>query len=169
MQKTAYEMRISDWSSDVCSSYLAERPDGRRPPGERRGPGLHAQLGDRVDRNRQDMGRQAAAVTPERLDQRFAVIEVVEQDDRPAAPRLPVGEEERAQPQQQRLRARQVVGGGSGRTGGGAAAAPGADMRVDRDMVARRRDGARRTEVETERTAGDGRPRRGAEETGREH
>src|SRR3546814_9267812 len=26
-QKTAYEMRISDWSSDVCSSDL--RPDGR--------------------------------------------------------------------------------------------------------------------------------------------
>src|SRR3546814_2712609 len=27
-QKTAYEMRISDWSSDVCSSDLAEpRPD----------------------------------------------------------------------------------------------------------------------------------------------
>src|SRR3546814_12501324 len=24
MQKTAYEMRISDWSSDVCSSDLAE-------------------------------------------------------------------------------------------------------------------------------------------------
>src|SRR3546814_1680037 len=23
-QKTAYEMRISDWSSDVCSSYLVE-------------------------------------------------------------------------------------------------------------------------------------------------
>src|SRR3546814_15715350 len=23
MQKTAYEMRISDWSSDVCSSYLS--------------------------------------------------------------------------------------------------------------------------------------------------
>src|SRR3546814_3705331 len=27
-QKTAYEMRISDWSSDVCSSDL--RPDGLR-------------------------------------------------------------------------------------------------------------------------------------------
>src|SRR3546814_2495488 len=26
-QKTAYEMRISDWSSDVCSSDLAERND----------------------------------------------------------------------------------------------------------------------------------------------
>src|SRR3546814_2306192 len=25
-QKTAYEMRISDWSSDVCSSDLAEQP-----------------------------------------------------------------------------------------------------------------------------------------------
>src|SRR3546814_5187114 len=27
-QKTAYEMRISDWSSDVCSSDLANAPDG---------------------------------------------------------------------------------------------------------------------------------------------
>src|SRR3546814_3239556 len=27
-QKTAYEMRISDWSSDVCSSDLAERVHG---------------------------------------------------------------------------------------------------------------------------------------------
>src|SRR3546814_6164133 len=26
-QKTAYEMRISDWSSDVCSSDLHGRPD----------------------------------------------------------------------------------------------------------------------------------------------
>src|SRR3546814_4072985 len=25
-QKTAYEMRISDWSSDVCSSDLSQRP-----------------------------------------------------------------------------------------------------------------------------------------------
>src|SRR3546814_10762866 len=27
-QKTAYEMRISDWSSDVCSSDLEEGADG---------------------------------------------------------------------------------------------------------------------------------------------
>src|SRR3546814_7796017 len=26
-QKTAYEMRISDWSSDVCSSDLPQEPD----------------------------------------------------------------------------------------------------------------------------------------------
>src|SRR3546814_13959609 len=29
-QKTAYEMRISDWSSDVCSSDLADFTIGRR-------------------------------------------------------------------------------------------------------------------------------------------
>src|SRR3546814_5442276 len=28
MQKTAYEMRISDWSSDVCSSDLVEQHRG---------------------------------------------------------------------------------------------------------------------------------------------
>src|SRR3546814_10870342 len=50
-QKTAYEMRISDWSSDVCSSDLRARlvEDDRRisvemiPPGEKR-PGA-------IDRN----------------------------------------------------------------------------------------------------------------------
>src|SRR3546814_5721576 len=33
-QKTAYEMRISDWSSDVCSSDLPPRlPPAPSPPG----------------------------------------------------------------------------------------------------------------------------------------
>src|SRR3546814_17808821 len=31
-QKTAYEMRISDWSSDVCSSDLVECPDAALHP-----------------------------------------------------------------------------------------------------------------------------------------
>src|SRR3546814_18328947 len=31
MQKTAYEMRISDWSSDVCSSDLADPTNSRLP------------------------------------------------------------------------------------------------------------------------------------------
>src|SRR3546814_6809765 len=38
-QKTAYEMRISDWSSDVCSSDLGKRGianDGARWEGARR-------------------------------------------------------------------------------------------------------------------------------------
>src|SRR3546814_18632620 len=34
-QKTAYEMRISDWSSDVCSSDLVVGPLGRHPPLQR--------------------------------------------------------------------------------------------------------------------------------------
>src|SRR3546814_3553149 len=33
-RKTAYEMRISDWSSDVCSSDL--RISGRKPEGQAR-------------------------------------------------------------------------------------------------------------------------------------
>src|SRR3546814_2194060 len=37
-QKTAYEMRISDWSSDVCSSDLIS---GHDPAG---GAGIHADL-----------------------------------------------------------------------------------------------------------------------------
>src|SRR3546814_11910787 len=36
-QKTAYEMRISDWSSDVCSSDLS-RPGGLRCPPPRSAP-----------------------------------------------------------------------------------------------------------------------------------
>src|SRR3546814_3335935 len=36
-QKTAYEMRISDWSSDVCSSDLCNcGPDERQRPRRRR-------------------------------------------------------------------------------------------------------------------------------------
>src|SRR3546814_4793744 len=54
-QKTAYEMRISDWSSDVCSSDLTEntvpwptpgpgqeRPCAGRSPGSRVNAAMHA-------------------------------------------------------------------------------------------------------------------------------
>src|SRR3546814_7493166 len=36
-QKTAYELRISDWSSDVCSSDLSS-PSSERPPQRPRWP-----------------------------------------------------------------------------------------------------------------------------------
>src|SRR3546814_9909423 len=56
-QKTAYEMRISDWSSDVCSSDLESGPAARRylvgpVLSELRGrTGAHAAGGDgRADR-----------------------------------------------------------------------------------------------------------------------
>src|SRR3546814_1309812 len=57
-QKTAYEMRISDWSSDVCSSDLmavgagkAERADPGDPPSVRPGHGR------RRDAERKAVGR----------------------------------------------------------------------------------------------------------------
>src|SRR3546814_14050465 len=34
-QKTAYELRISDWSSDVCSSDLLQRADHHQDPDQR--------------------------------------------------------------------------------------------------------------------------------------
>src|SRR3546814_1952784 len=37
-QKTADEMRISDWSSDVCSSDLCRRPDRPEDPANTRVP-----------------------------------------------------------------------------------------------------------------------------------
>src|SRR3546814_828642 len=40
-QKTAYEMRISDWSSDVCSSDLIALPDGISDVAARAGHGRH--------------------------------------------------------------------------------------------------------------------------------
>src|SRR3546814_3384211 len=59
-QKTAYEMRISDWSSDVCSSDLAvghdqagadrTDEDGKAAhfPDQRLGQELHRALGGRI-------------------------------------------------------------------------------------------------------------------------
>src|SRR3546814_2805172 len=48
-QKTAYEMRISDWSSDVCSSDLGDGPWHRRHRRGKRG-GHYAGTG-RSDRS----------------------------------------------------------------------------------------------------------------------
>src|SRR3546814_2122992 len=89
-QKTAYEMRISDWSSDVCSSDLRRRtgrsdddrgqggriPDpAARPEGARGGhPPDHgdaAPLGRR--HHRRDQGESADAdQLPRHLEARFA-------------------------------------------------------------------------------------------------
>src|SRR3546814_15772470 len=44
-QKTAYEMRISDWSSDVCSSDLRLEGDRDAGLGQRRGGSRRAQQG----------------------------------------------------------------------------------------------------------------------------
>src|SRR3546814_2788287 len=53
-QKTAYEMRISDWSSDVCSSDLGAGAGGgkRRPADPRRSAFFRARPRDRGPRPR---------------------------------------------------------------------------------------------------------------------
>src|SRR3546814_6903879 len=61
-QKTAYEMRISDWSSDVCSSDLARRSRrpavGARPPPSRYRAGRIC-----ARRDRRQSARSAGAIS----------------------------------------------------------------------------------------------------------
>src|SRR3546814_17656735 len=72
-QKTAYEMRISDWSSDVCSSDLSEISIPERSErvflrelmdGGRRRVRAHGALNGRVRENAVDEGRGQAAQFP---------------------------------------------------------------------------------------------------------
>src|SRR3546814_9623811 len=75
-QKTAYEMRISDWSSDVCSSdLLAEAPDqpggkriGERPvrrDREQRGSGAISHARSRLRSPESPRGRRYRTTTPD--------------------------------------------------------------------------------------------------------
>src|SRR3546814_4464340 len=59
-QKTAYEMRISDWSSDVCSSDLRRQPVGAASPGERTEARIRRGVGAGADQTAQrgDRGKQ---------------------------------------------------------------------------------------------------------------
>src|SRR3546814_8817023 len=59
-QKTAYEMRISDWSSDVCSSDLLGDPCGSRRRAERGGLGGAAARGHGIRGGVRDGQRRAA-------------------------------------------------------------------------------------------------------------
>ena len=87
------------------------------------------------------------------------MLGVVEHHDGLLAAGLAVRAEQRAQLAQQRVSRRQSVGRGAGRAGGGALAAAGADVRIDRDMIAVRRYRAGRTEIEAAAAADDLRAR----------
>src|SRR3546814_1382341 len=67
-QKTADEMRISDWSSDVCSSDLGAAAHARWRPFSRRRRSPHVQFFFRVARKpqRQKTARYARFSTPTR-------------------------------------------------------------------------------------------------------
>src|SRR3546814_446343 len=60
-QKTAYEMRISDWSSDVCSSDLAGAVAARHPAGRIRRRFPDVALSHRRHQHRRPEGTPAAA------------------------------------------------------------------------------------------------------------
>src|SRR3546814_15704731 len=68
-QKTAYEMRISDWSSDVCSSDLQRQPFGMVPAFEADGQRLF-ESGAIVHRIAQD----SAALMPADAQARAEVL-----------------------------------------------------------------------------------------------
>src|SRR3546814_4115960 len=78
-QKTAYEMRISDWSSDVCSSDLRARAEqcGRTRWG--------------VAAQAQKLGGAAARGPDRARDAERADLPARGPDRRPAAVRLPAG------------------------------------------------------------------------------
>src|SRR3546814_17379199 len=75
-QKTAYEMRISDWSSDVCSSDLPRRLADPDPVGieveegqeqlDRRAVGEIEQHGDRRQEDEDEQQRRRPALHPRR-------------------------------------------------------------------------------------------------------
>src|SRR3546814_340034 len=71
-QKTAYEMRISDWSSDVCSSDLGpSRPAGGGArvavAAARRGPRARGQAEEHAPLHQQADGREHRALRASRL------------------------------------------------------------------------------------------------------
>src|SRR3546814_3383969 len=77
-QKTAYEMRISDWSSDVCSSDLADfRCLAHAPRAGQVLPGLRRRIGVVVrleaDRNEAAIALRQAVARVEVRRERFAV------------------------------------------------------------------------------------------------
>ena len=84
---------------------------------------------------------------------------VVNQHDGTFAAGLAVGGEQGAQLAHQRVRRRQRVAGGARRADGGALAAAGADIRIDLNVVAVRRDGAGRAKIEAAAATDDARAR----------
>src|SRR3546814_7080313 len=69
-QKTAYEMRISDWSSDVCSSDLAAKPEHyTQMQLYMRKMGLTVALYVAVCKNTDDLYMEIIYLNPEYADQ----------------------------------------------------------------------------------------------------
>src|SRR3546814_5392867 len=75
-QKTAYEMRISDWSSDVCSSDLPTGSRRCRPSVFRRSPSPAAPMSaNRASLTRLQGGRRLPAYRTRPVGDRKSVVE----------------------------------------------------------------------------------------------
>src|SRR3546814_2263285 len=82
-QKTAYEMRISDWSSDVCSSDLHHHRDEKRPRADAKAVGeRHRDGGDehRDGRVGQKFGEDhRQKIEDDERDQRVEAVNAVDE------------------------------------------------------------------------------------------
>src|SRR3546814_8675622 len=63
-QKTAYVLRISDWSSDVCSSDLPRHPTIPKHHLDRAGAGDHMMVGQHIAIAADDHARSQRALQP---------------------------------------------------------------------------------------------------------
>src|SRR3546814_10767871 len=81
-QKTAYEVRISDWSSDVCSSDLAGRCEGA----------LQVHLDDRVPLGLAHVREHAVAQDPGVVDEDVETTEGVDRGADEALGTVPVAD-----------------------------------------------------------------------------
>jgi hypothetical protein len=103
-----------------------QQPHARGPVGEERRDRLRTHLRDLVDPHGQHVRGQAVAEARERVDERLAVVAVVEQHD-PVAPTCKrIGLHQRAQLADEGIGGRQGVGRRARRAGGRAGAATGA-------------------------------------------
>src|SRR3546814_5604555 len=115
-QKTAYEMRISDWSSDVCSSDLPP-PSGNHAPCDR------CQC-DQLQRRPELRVEGRSQVVVPAAEERVAHLEQV----RPAFPRLDRAEEQVGDLQMERNRAQGLEGDrGAGEQEGAVGDEPGGE------------------------------------------
>jgi hypothetical protein len=136
-----------------------QQADGGRAIGKAGGDALQSNLGGLIDRKRQHMRWQSVAGLRQRLKHGGAVRLIMEKNHRLRATRGTIGQQHRAELSQQRIRRRQRVGCSPCRTGGRALPATGADVRIDRHVIARWGDGARRTEIKATPAADDVRAR----------
>jgi hypothetical protein len=101
------------------------------------------------------MRGQSIAVTRQRIDQRGAVIFVVQQDNGILAAGVAIGRQQHAQFSHQRVGRRQRIRSSAGRAGSGALAAAGANLGVDGNVLAGGRDSAGWTQIEAAVAADD--------------